>query len=177
MRTHATLATLLVGLASVFLAPAAKADCPHNGTDFDHPHCDGGEPPAPSNEFRFIGFTNDATNALADTIDGGQGMLAMHALCQDDFGPDARLCTSEEFWLSPNAEAPTVNSWLHSVGPGGTSDFMASSITRKSCQGWATSSDQGTGMVVKPDGKPEFSSLLHAGCDVARPVTCCAPLQ
>ena len=44
MRTLSTLATLLVGLAFVFLAPTAKADCPH-GTKFIHPHCDGVEPP------------------------------------------------------------------------------------------------------------------------------------
>jgi hypothetical protein len=48
--------------------------------------------PTPSNEFRFIGFTDDAFNGFPDTIDGDEGMLAMHALCQDDFGPDARMC-------------------------------------------------------------------------------------
>jgi hypothetical protein len=53
---------------------------------FDHQHCNGA---APSNESRFIGFTDDVTNALADTINGGQGMLAMHELCQDDFGHSA----------------------------------------------------------------------------------------
>ncbi len=46
----------------------------------------------PSNEFRFIGFTDDAFNGLLDTIVGDEGMLAMHALCQDDFGLDARMC-------------------------------------------------------------------------------------
>ncbi len=44
--------------------------------------------PTPSNEFRFIGFTDDASSGLPDTFDGDEGMLAMHALCQDDFGPD-----------------------------------------------------------------------------------------
>ncbi len=43
-----------------------------------------------SNEFRFIGFTGDATNALPDTIDSGQGMLAMHAHCQDHICENAR---------------------------------------------------------------------------------------
>ena len=40
MRTLSTLASLLVGLAFIFWAPTAKADCPH-GTKFDHPHCNG----------------------------------------------------------------------------------------------------------------------------------------
>lgn len=56
---------------------------------------------AASGVFRFIGFTDDATNALPDTIDGGQGMLAMHALCQDDFGVNARMCTSKDFGCRP----------------------------------------------------------------------------
>ena len=60
-------------------------------------------PAAVSDVFRFVGYTDDATNAEPDTIDGGQGLLAMHALCQDDFTLDARMCTSKEFWLSPNA--------------------------------------------------------------------------
>ncbi len=43
MRTASTLATLLVGLAVVFWAPAAKAHCPH-GNSTTREHC-GGEPP------------------------------------------------------------------------------------------------------------------------------------
>ncbi len=46
MRSLSALATLLLGLAFVFWAPAAKADCPH-GTKNIHPHCDGVEPPPP----------------------------------------------------------------------------------------------------------------------------------
>ena len=134
MRTLATLAILLVSLPFVFGVPAAN-----------------------SNEFRFIGFTGDATNALPDTIDSGQGMLAMHALCQDDFGENARMCTSEEFWLSPNATA-AANSWL-----------------LKHCTSWATASSTIWGLVVKPDGKP--SKGMGEDCDIARPVTCCAPIQ
>ena len=111
-----------------------------------------------SNEFRFIGFTGDATNALPDTIDSGQGMLAMHALCQDDFGENARMCTSEEFWLSPNAAA-AANSWL-----------------LKHCTSWATASSTIWGLVVTPDGKPATAPAI-SGCETVRPVTCCAPLQ
>ena len=40
MRMLSALATLLVGLAFVFLAPPAKADCPHNKKT-NHPHCPG----------------------------------------------------------------------------------------------------------------------------------------
>ena len=90
MRTLATMATLVLGLAVVFWAPAAKAHCPHNGDDM-HAHCPGEPAPSTSNEFRFIGFSTV-------TIAGDQGMIAMHALCQDDFGLNSKMCTSEEFW-------------------------------------------------------------------------------
>ncbi len=78
-----------------------------------------GEPPFPpgAGVDQFVGFTDDVPTAT-DTINGGQGMLAMHALCHDDFGPDARMCTSKEFWLSPNAEAPGASAWMHAVGSG-----------------------------------------------------------
>ncbi len=33
-----------------------------------------GGSPTPTNEFRFIGFTDDAFNGLPDTIDGDEGM-------------------------------------------------------------------------------------------------------
>ncbi len=58
MRTLATLATLLVGLAFVFLVPSAKADCPH-GTKENHPHCDGGEPPPPGITLGDLSCTTD----------------------------------------------------------------------------------------------------------------------
>ncbi len=170
MRTLTTLATLIVGLAIVFSAPTAKADCPHNSDD-THPHCGGGEPPAPatSNEYRFIGFTDPGT------IDGGQGMLDMHALCQDDFGPDARMCTSEEFWLSPNAEAPTADAWLHLTYVGGGADFSGidAAASTLSCSAWTIASSGNRGLVVTTAGK----SAPILGCNTPRPVTCCAPIQ
>jgi len=69
-----------------------------------------------SNDYRFTGFS-------AGTINGGQGMLMMHAECQADFGPLARMCVGPEFWLSPNATAPGSLAWLHPdpnfIGGGG----------------------------------------------------------
>lgn len=51
MRTLTTLSALILGLTFVFWAPAAKADCPHKGTKFNHPHCGGDEPPPRSPNF------------------------------------------------------------------------------------------------------------------------------
>ncbi len=146
MRSISTLATLLVGLAVVFWAPAAKAHCPHGGDD-THEHCGGA--PATSNEFRFTGFTDETFNGEPDTIDGGQGMIAMHALCQNDFGENSRMCTDEEFWLSPNAVPPTTFAWMH------TGAFT--SVNAAPCAGW-TSSGPVNGFTVNTDGKPSFQN-------------------
>ncbi len=124
-----------------------------------------------SNEYRFIGYTDDATNLLSNTIAGDRGMIAMHVLCQDDFGPDARMCIGREFWLSLNAKAPSTESaWLqHGTDP---SSSAVGGIGLLNCNGW-TSTLGFSGSVVTTDGKP---STLTCNA-VSRPVTCCAPLQ
>ena len=53
----------------------------------------------PSGVFEFVGFSSGM-------VDGGVGIFAINAACQADFGPDARMCTSEEFWRSPGATSP-----------------------------------------------------------------------
>ena len=58
MRTLATMATLLLGLAVVFWAPAAKAHCP------GHAHCDE-EPPSPDGA-----LCNDILIANPSAVDG-----------------------------------------------------------------------------------------------------------
>ena len=148
-------AALAVGLLVLVAAPQNALACHQGAPHGNETSCDGAGAPG-AGVFQFVGFTDDVPTA-ADTISGGQGMLAMHALCQDDFGENARMCTSEEFWLSPNAAA-AANSWL-----------------LKHCTSWATASSTIWGLVVKPDGKP--SKGMGEDCDIARPVTCCAPIQ
>lgn len=57
MRSLATLATLLLGLAILSWAPAAKADCPHNGDDV-HQHCGSGT--SGSTPYKFAGYSSSA---------------------------------------------------------------------------------------------------------------------
>ena len=111
MRTLLTLAALLVGLAFVFWAPAAKAHCPHNDDD-THAHCGaaGGGGSAP---YRFVGYSSSVP---ADLVTGEVGLPPLYAACQDamtGFGPAARMCTTEEFMASPNIDVPTAtNAWI-----------------------------------------------------------------
>lgn len=127
-------------------------------------------PAPPSDIFRFVGFTDETTNALADTIVGTQGMIAMNALCQDDFGPNSRMCLSKEFWRSPNAAAPAAHAWVHSSFVGFSDvTLMGSDPADFTCNGW----DGGiAGLTVTTSGKSKI-----ALCSFARPVTCCALVQ
>ena len=144
---------LAVAASAVFSAPKEK-------------------PAAVSDVFRFVGFTDDTADAGLDVIDGGQGMLAMHALCQDEFSLDARMCTSKEFWLSPNAEAPSfADAWLHSDRQGSSNDFTGI-VINFNCLGWSASGFS-TGYGVTTAGKP----AIGLSCAIDRPVTCCAPAQ
>ena len=112
MRTTAALAALFLGLASVFWAPAAKADCPHNDDD-THKHCVGGTPTANTGPYQFAGYSSNTTP-------GDDGLQTIYETCQFDFGPGSRMCTLDEFFLSPNAETPTFPgdaAWVHPLGP------------------------------------------------------------
>jgi hypothetical protein len=118
-------------------------------------------PQGPSDLFKFVGFSTGSIN-------GGQGMLQMHAVCQVDYGSSARMCTSKEFWLSPNATAPTTNpAWLHPS----TSDGNDFSAPGGSCVAWTDGTSNAVGLVVGTSGKPEFSHR----CDFQGLVTCCVP--
>ena len=62
--------------------------------------------------YRFVGFCDidDATNGAPE-----RGIFGMHAACQATFGKTARMCTTEEYILSPNggSEAPiTQAAWI-----------------------------------------------------------------
>ena len=102
MRTLSALLPLIVGLAFVFWAPAAKAHCPHGG-DETHEHCVGGSPN--SGPFQFAGYSSTP-------FVNGSGLQAINETCQFDFGPEARICALTEFLHSPNAEAPPLTGAL-----------------------------------------------------------------
>ena len=117
----------------------------------------------PTDTFRFVGFTDEAKNALPDSISGQRRIAALHGPCRDDFGPKARMCTTREFILSPGKRGPSTPSWIIPnliLGGKDSSDRLYCGEV------------SGTGLVVLPAGK------VHEGyCNVSRPVTCCAPLR
>jgi hypothetical protein len=109
----------------------------------------------------FVGFSDESQSALKDVTDGRWPISALHELCRDDFGPTARMCTTREFVQSPERRGSSTPSWIipHLVMESGAgSDQLYCGEA------------SGAGLVVLTNGR------LHEGlCDVARPVTCCAP--
>ncbi len=171
MRSISTLATLLVGLAVVFWAPAAKADCPHNNDD-THQHCGGGGGAAPSNEFRFIGYS------INNTVTGDSGYVGLTQACGAEFpGSVVRVCTTEEFIKSPGIVFPAADAWIVPVhvetgGTGVPIDYSGLTVAAQflSCTQWTSASV--TGLVVDVGG-----GIGRVSCNDPRPVTCCAPIQ
>ncbi len=140
-------------------------------------------PKSPSADapYRFVGYSSSAP---ADLVDGGAGLPTFYARCQDPvtgFGPDARMCTTEEFFRSPNIEVPTpvINAWIRPifVGYASANGLTALDVSGRvgnplslTCSAWTD--DAGVGLVVADNGG--FRTLT---CGVARQVTCCAPAQ
>jgi len=116
--------------------------------------------------YRFVGY---ATTTLRT---GDEGFVAMHTSCQEDFGPLARMCTTEELFLSPNAASPDEGeAWVHSIGnaSGGQADFIGGPSVG-TCKGW---SDASAGGVVIGAG----GVIMTLPCGNTRQVTCCAPAK
>jgi hypothetical protein len=135
-----------------------------------------------STVYRFAGYSAGTT-----TGDAG-GIIGMHSICQDTFGPDARMCTSEEFWRSP-AIAPPGPGSIRWVQPSfiafafeGTDRWCMyfSGVTLSGCSPLVTScgkwtSDSATssykGTVISADE----GVISLTGCNLPLKVTCCLP--
>ena len=126
-------------------------------------------PPTKTGEvYRFADFSSAM-------VLGGVGFPSMHAACQLDFGPDARMCTSKEFWLSPNATESLTRAWLHPriVGGGNAAfEFGASDLLATCARGWRDSTNNNRGLTVGENGH-----FFQDFCGTPRPVTCCAPAR
>ena len=156
-----------IGLAAVglLLSWSAVAAPPQSSPSADAP-------------YRFVGYSSNL-------VAGDVGLPTLYAACQDLFGPEAMMCTSEEFIRSPNIYAPgAANAWLRPTFVGfdnangaaaldvsGLIDQPNSNFT---CRAWTTVIY--TGLVVTADGGIA-STIVEAECVVPRQVTCCAPLQ
>ncbi len=158
MRSLSTLATLLLGLAVVFWAPAAKADCPHNNDD-THQHCVGGTS-TNSGPIQFVGYSSTS-------VSGDAGLQEIYETCQDDFGLGARMCSGIEFYYSPNATAPAAEAWV-------TFDENPNNVAIP-CDYWTSPGSVNGTILQNSSGKVRLRDTTV--CTSVLPVTCCSPIQ
>jgi hypothetical protein len=131
--------------------------------------------------YRFAGYSNDSTDGYTG------GPWGMHTICQDTFGPAARMCTMEEFWRTPAKETtdPPVLAWIQ---PSPVAAYFDSTISEwrcvdhtgftyrctnacTTCFRWTLRDDFVSGTVVVARGG-EFGI---SKCDTVLRVTCCLP--
>ena len=114
--------------------------------------------------------------ATSSTTLGDAGFLHLQWMCQAEYGPTARMCTSQEVLEStnlstgslPNTEAwtlpvyvPSSESALDMSGLGGDFEFT--------CDGWSSAGDA-HGLTVTSEGR-----FRQSWCGLTRSVSCCTP--
>lgn len=131
--------------------------------------------------YRFAGYSSERTDGNAG------GPLGMHAICQGNFGPTARMCTTEEFWKSPgivDAGGP-LGAWIQptivaayfnvlaadAVCMDFSGDLFLCDPNKSTCNQWKTAVDSFNGTTVRATtGETIVRSCLN-GLFVA----CCTP--
>ena len=118
----------------------------------------------------FQGFSTDSMN-------GGQGLIAMQLACHN-FVPGSHICNTTEFAESPyNADATatmTSSAWLLYDVAASTDSLRISknaagySADRVTCENWYSTSDENWGAIVTSLGAFRASS-----CDGIKKIACC----
>lgn len=123
----------------------------------------------------FQGFSTDSMN-------GGQGLIAMQQACHN-FVPDSHICNTTEFAESPyNAEAAATmvdsNAWvLTKIVAGTDSLFSVLGLVKindsqsLSCNGWSHTGDGSNGYYgtyITQDGQIDRAYCLHT-----KKIACC----
>lgn len=158
---------LLVGSAAVIGKPAG----PPGGLDV-----------SVVTVYRFAGYSTDATTGSAG------GIIGMHSICQDTFGPNARMCTTEEFWRSPRlaTPGPTTVAWVNPtiavvyydanadhpvcIDYSGKQFYSCDDDTTR-CDQWRAEGASFYGTIVQSS----TGQVTDLECSTSLPVTCCLP--
>ena len=117
--------------------------------------------PAPGVGYEFVGFSSD----LDTTTGNGVGYTGLNQRCQDAHGAAARLASTKEYILSPEAFDPAVAAWIRPELVAGGTDF--SGLSGLSCNAWIGGAN---GLVVAVNG-----SIKPEPCTLSRIVACSAP--
>ena len=129
-----------------------------------------GPPGASPEGFVFAGFS-------AGTTTPGTGLGGMNIICQNSFGPNARMANTKEYFESNTSAAPSPLAWINPFAVVAISDrsFLDYSGTvissSQTCMTWV-SSLPGAGLVLDPD-----DGLTGVQCDSLIQVACSVPAQ
>jgi len=141
-------------------------------------------PGSPSCPYQWVG----ATATLYDGSGNGLGFVGMTSQCRAEYGPGARMCTSQEVldsdtlnlngipssgcWVRPSWRSISTASFsslaLDESGVSGEVAPGSGDNDTFTCRGWTN--DFRNGLSLLPTGG--FQRQL---CSVARSVACCAP--
>jgi hypothetical protein len=144
--------------------------------------------------YTFAGYTEQKTTG--DT----NGYAGMNAICHDEFGEKARMCTTKEWFNTkvtvPNRQEP-LSAWLKptpvatvfnpSQGETLYIDWIGAELIltgfggyplSATCEGWYTT-DIGTSgfVVIEGSPTPASSHVTTLSCSSNIHVTCCAPAK
>ncbi len=151
-------------------------------------------PPGPAGgdvPYRFVGFSS---SEAVDLVAGDEGLPTLYAACQDagtGFGPDARMCTTEEILRSPNIEGTqdvTLKAWIYPTIIGFTAGANVSDMAFSTVLDFSGLTERGQDEVVAahawtctdwtggPSGLSidEKARFQKTSCNESNMVTCCA---
>ena len=117
------------------------------------------------------------------THQGGEGVRTFTLACQADFGPAARMCTSQEVIDTIVWPTLTLQSWVRpsfqpvASGTTGPEALDASGVSISpfymSCSGWDSVGSGRTGLMVNPSGGFKAYDFATNLCADPNPVACC----
>ena len=130
--------------------------------------------------YRFAGYSTQ-------NLDGANGLVGMYQECQTDFGVEARMCSDQEFFNSPNISAPITRAWVQPTKliPDGVTTPATATIGMYwlfdyayiNCRGWTSNSSIHLGSIVGTStSAPNIGGFGRENCNLSRQVTCCTPL-
>ena len=133
--------------------------------------------------YRYVGNDTQFSHS------GNVGLIGLNTSCQFDYGNEARMCTTKEFFQTPNPRMTSDTAWIMpSVGQPmldpATGDLFYMDYSGRqlkpnsggysvACEGWAEwQGEVGTIVLV---GALNIVRVETSPCGNAHPAACCAP--
>ena len=119
------------------------------------------------------------------------GLIGMNRTCHFKYGSEARMCTTKEFFQTPNPQLLTIKSWIHpSVGEPRNDpvtgllyymDYSGRQLRPEpgtvsvTCNGWLDGTTGRHGATVTSDEATSKAYASASSCNERITVACCKP--